>query len=225
MAVAMSRTLCAAAGVALLLAGAGRAAERAAAPDERWSRTPHGKMLERILPPAVTPAKLPEPQSQGAQLVARYCVQCHHLPNPPMHTAARWKPIVERMVWRMRGQGNLGVVMKELMAGVRAPTDEEVVTLSAYLERHAQAEMDPADPALRSEAGRMYSIACTQCHALPDPRRHTAREWPAVVKRMRGYLARANTVTGEAGLRTTPELKTEDILRFLQRHARVSAPR
>lgn len=221
----MSRLGHAAASAAMALAAAAHGAPRVDAPEAGWARTPHGKMLERILPPTVTPAQLPDPQSRGAQLVARYCVQCHHRPNPPMHTAARWRTIVERMVWRMRGQGNLGVVMKDLMAGVRAPSEEEAGTLTAYLERHAQAEMDPADPALRSRSGQVYSIACTQCHALPDPQRHTAREWPAVVKRMRGYMAWANTVTGDPDLRTTPELKTDDILRFLQRHARVSPPR
>lgn len=185
----------------------------------QWARTPHGKMLERILPPTVTPAELPEPHSEGARLVARYCVQCHHLPHPPMHTAQRWKSIVERMVWRMRGEGNLGAVMKELMAGVQAPAPAEVEVLTAYLQRHGQEEMDPAHPALRTEAGQMYAIACTQCHALPDPRRHSARAWPEVVKRMRGYMAWANTVTGEASLRTAPELKTAEIVRLLQRHA------
>lgn len=42
--------------------------------------------------------------------------------------------------------------------------------------KYGQTEMDAADPALRTEAGEMFNIACTQCHALPDPRRHTARE-------------------------------------------------
>lgn len=196
------------------------AQEAAAAPEERWARTPHGRMLERILPRTVTAGELPEPQSEGAQLAARYCVQCHHLPNPAMHTAERWKPVVERMVWRMRGEGNLGAAMKELMDGVQAPTSDEAAALTAYLQRHGQTEMDPAHPALRTEAGQIYSIACTQCHALPDPRRHTAREWPKVVQRMRAHMAWANTVTGASSLRTTPELRTEEIVRLLQRYAR-----
>ena len=73
-----------------------------------WSQSPHGKMLERILPPSVEPGELPEPSSEGARLTARYCVQCHYLPSPQMHTAARWKTSVERMVWRMQGKGNMG---------------------------------------------------------------------------------------------------------------------
>ena len=35
-------------------------------------------MLERILPPGFEPAMLPEPDSEGARLSRRYCVQCHN---------------------------------------------------------------------------------------------------------------------------------------------------
>jgi len=75
-------------------------------------------------------------------------------------------------------------------------------------------------PDLDTESGRRFSIACSQCHVLPDPRRHTAPEWPAIVKRMRRNMAWANRVTGDPALRTSPELNTADITRFLQRHAR-----
>lgn len=185
-----------------------------------WAQSPHGRMLERILPPSITPAELPDPQSEGARLAARYCVQCHYLPNPQMHTAARWVPIVKRMVWRMQGKGNLGTVMKEMMADVAAPSVAEADTLTAYLQRHGQGEIDPAHPALQSEAGQMFSIACSQCHALPDPQRHTAKEWPAVVERMRSHMAWANTVVGTRELRTNPELQTDQIIALLQRYAR-----
>ena len=39
-----------------------------------WAQSPHGRMLERILPPAVEAQQLPEQQSAGAKLTARYCV-------------------------------------------------------------------------------------------------------------------------------------------------------
>ncbi len=185
-----------------------------------WAQSPHGAMLERILPPAIEAGQLPEPQSQGARLVARYCVQCHHLPSPHMHTAARWQPVVERMLWRMQGKGNLGALMKDMMAQVEAPPDADVATLSAYLRRHAQREIDAKHPALQTRAGQMFSLACSQCHALPDPQRHTAREWPGVVKRMQGHMAWANTIVGVRELRTEPELDTAQILRLLQHYAR-----
>ncbi len=177
-------------------------------------------MLERILPPSIEPQQLPEPLSEGARLTARYCVQCHYLPNPPMHTADKWSATIVRMVWRMQGKGNLGVVMKEMMDNVQAPNDQEVAALTAYLQKHGQKEMDPEHPALRTAPGRMFSIACTQCHELPDPRRHTPREWPAVVERMKRHMAWANTVVGPDSLRTTPVLDTGEIVRFLQRYAR-----
>ena len=185
-----------------------------------WSQSPYGKLLERILPPSIAPGELPEPRSEGARLVARYCVQCHYLPSPEMHNPDKWTVVVVRMVWRMRGKGNLGTLMKEMMDRVEAPDDEEVRTLTAYLRKHGQREMDPMYPALKSEAGQMFTIACTQCHGLPDPKRHTAREWPPVVERMKGYMAWANTVVGSDELRTTPVLDTAEIVRFLQRNAR-----
>jgi hypothetical protein len=185
-----------------------------------WSKSPHGAMLERILPPSVEPRALPEPDSEGARLTVRYCVQCHYLPSPQMHTPERWTTTVVRMVWRMQGKGNMGSLMREMMDKVEAPTDAEVVTVTRYLQKHGQREMDPGHPGLSSEPGKMFAIACTQCHALPDPRRHTAREWPAVVERMKRHMLWANTVVGPDELKTTPTLQTDEIVRFLQRYAR-----
>lgn len=185
-----------------------------------WSRSPHGRMLERILPPSIEPRQLPEPGSEGAQLTARYCVQCHYLPSPQMHTADRWTTTVVRMVWRMQGNGNLGALMRDMMDSIEAPGDREVAVLTRYLQKHGQTEMNASHPALRTPAGMMYSIACTQCHALPDPRRHTAGEWPVVVERMKGHMAWANSVVGPDELKTTPTLDTAEIVRFLQRHSR-----
>jgi hypothetical protein len=185
-----------------------------------WSQSPHGRMLERILPPSIEPRELPEPGSEGARLTARYCVQCHYLPSPQMHSPDRWTPVVVRMVWRMQGRGNMGALMKEMMDNVEAPTDQETEALAAYLKKHGQREMDSGHPALRTETGKIFSIACTQCHALPDPRRHTSREWPAVVERMKQHMAWANTVVGADTFKTTPVLDTAEIVRFLQRYAR-----
>ena len=203
------------------------AAHSAAAADEiarakyRWEHSPHGAMLERILPPALAPDQLPEPQSTGARLAATYCVQCHYLPNPAMHNAEKWPAIVSRMVWRMQGRGNLGRVMQDMMAEVKAPGAGDEAALVRYLQKHAQREIDPAKyPDIRSPAGRIFGIACSQCHVLPDPRRHTSREWPDVVERMRRNMQWANRITGDAALRTSPELDTGEIIRFLQRNSR-----
>jgi len=195
--------------------------DEVAAAEYRWRQSPHGAMLERILPPAVEPRRLPEPKSEGARLAVTYCVQCHYLPNPAMHEATRWNSVVERMVWRMEGKGNMGKLMQDMMAGVKAPNADEQDKLTRYLQKHAQREIDPKRyPDLKSQQGQMFSIACSQCHALPDPKRHSAIEWPHVVERMQRNMVWANRVVGDAALRTSPELDTAGIIRFLQRNSR-----
>jgi hypothetical protein len=188
---------------------------------KRWAESPHGPMLERILPPTVEPDQLPEPKSAGAQLTVRYCVQCHNLPNPAMHHAAKWPPIVERMVVRMEGHGNMGSLMSDMMAGVEAPSEEEKKTLVAYLRRYAQKPLDPKRyPDVNRPEGEAFRLACSQCHVLPDPQRHTAAEWPAVVARMQDNMEWMNRVVGSKPIPGEPQLRIEEIVGFLEKHAR-----
>src|SRR5256885_1789912 len=150
------------------------AADEAAEARKRWAESPHGPMLERLLPPTFSPAQLPQPGSQGAKLAARYCVQCHNLPNPAMHHAAKWPSIVERMVGRMEGRGNMGTLMADLMAGMQAPDEEAKRVLLAYPRRFAQKPLDPDKyPDVRGPSAEAFRLACNQCHVLPDPARHT----------------------------------------------------
>ena len=159
--------------------------EQVAQARKRWSDSPHGPMLERILPPTFEAAQLPAPKSRGAKLMVQYCVQCHNLPNPAMHEAKKWPAVFDRMVVRMRGRGNMGELMKEMMAGVQAPDDDEAKVLLAYLRRNGQKPLDPKKyPEVDQPEGRSFKLACQQCHVLPDPQRHTAAEWPAVTARM-----------------------------------------
>ena len=192
---------------------------------KRWAESPHGPLLERILPPTFDARALPEAGSPGAELTRRYCVQCHNLPNPAMHDAARWPGVVERMVLRMDGHGNLGALMSDMMAGVKAPTREETLTLVDYLRRNGQKPLDPQRyPDVYRPEGEAFRLACNQCHVLPDPQRHTAREWRAVVERMQENMQWMNRVVGTkpaldraAG---EPQLRVEEINAFLARHAR-----
>ena len=69
----------------------------------------------------------------------------------------------------------------------------------------------------RAEA---FRLACQQCHVLPDPRRHTAREWPAVVERMQKNMEWMNRVVGSKPAQDEPQLRIADINAFLARHAR-----
>ena len=188
---------------------------------KRWEASPHGPMLERILPPAFALEQLPQRDSRGARLIVGYCVQCHNLPNPAMHHAEKWPPIVERMVLRMEGKGNMGTLMAEMMAGVKAPSDEETKEINAYLQRYAQKPLDPARyPEVNRASGEAFRLACNQCHVLPDPQRYTAKEWPRVVARMQENMEWMNRVVGSKPVPGEPQLRVEEILAFLSKYAR-----
>ncbi len=188
---------------------------------KRWQESPHGLMLERILPPTFEASQLPEPGSPGARLTLRYCVQCHNLANPAMHHAGKWPGIVERMVLRMQGRGNLGALMSEMMAGVKAPSEEESRALVAYLRKHAQTPLDPAlYPEVNQPSGEAFRLACSQCHVLPDPKRHTVAEWQRVVARMQENMEWMNRVVGSKPVRGEPQLRIEEINAFLAKYAR-----
>lgn len=188
---------------------------------ERWASSPHGPMLERILPPTFAVTQLPEPGSRGAQLLVRYCVQCHYLSNPAMHEAEKWPKVVTRMVARIDGKGNMGPLMRDMMAGVQAPSADETMVLVGYLQKHAQRPIAAAKyPELKLPAGQSFRLACQQCHVLPDPARYTAKQWPAVVARMEQNMEWMNRVVGSQADPREPQLRIEEINAFLARHAR-----
>ena len=177
-------------------------------------------MLERILPPTFDAAQLPQRKSQGARLVVAYCVQCHNLPNPAMHHAAKWPGIVQRMVVRMEGKGNMGALMSEMMAGVKAPSTQEAKALTDYLVRQGQKPIDDKRYPVYRPEGEAFRLACNQCHVLPDPRRHNAAEWRAVVARMQENMEWMNRVVGSKPIPGEPQLRIEEINAFLEKHAR-----
>ncbi len=196
-------------------------ADEAAEARKRWESSPHGPMLERILPPTFAPAELPEPGSEGARLTLRYCVQCHNLANPAMHHAAKWPAVVDRMVVRMEGRGNMGALMSEMMAGVKAPREDETRSIVAYLQKHAQTPLDTQRyPEVNRSSGEAFRLACNQCHVLPDPKRHTADEWPKVVARMQENMEWMNRVVGSQPVPGEPQLRIEEINAFLRKYAR-----
>jgi hypothetical protein len=200
---------------------AAASADEIAEAKKRWEESPHGPMLERILPPTYEASRLPEPRSAGAKLVVAYCVQCHNLPNPAMHHAAKWPGIVRRMVLRMEGKGNMGTLMAQMMAGVKAPAAEDTKAIVAYLRRHAQKPLDPARyPEVNRPSGEAFRLACNQCHVLPDPKRYTAAEWPRVVARMQENMEWMNRVVGSKPVPGEPRLALEEINAFLAKHAR-----
>jgi hypothetical protein len=207
--------------VALLFVVSPAFADEIAEAKKRWESSPHGPMLERILPPTYDVRRLPEPGSRGAKLVIGYCVQCHNLPNPAMHDAAKWPGIVQRMVLRMEGKGNLGTLMAEMMAGVKAPGAEDARAIVDYLQRHAQKPLDPQRyPEVNQPSGEAFRVACNQCHVLPDPQRYTAAQWRQVVARMQENMEWMNRVVGSKPTPDEPQLRVESINAFLAKHAR-----
>lgn len=168
------------------------------------------RMMGDVLPPGIDPAQLPAPTSKGARLLARYCMQCHNLPGPGMHTAPEWPAVVHRMNQRMQMMSGHGMMMGQ----VEAPSADELQSVLDYLQAHAQRPIDPTHyPELATAAGRAFQRTCARCHALPDPQQHTAKEWPAVVGRMQQNM--------RAMGRTVPDEQTlGEIIGFLQRHAR-----
>ena len=67
----------------------------------------------------------------------------------------------------------------------------------------------PPRPTAQSTGRAEFAQTCSACHALPDPRMHTASQWPAVVARMRNMMS----ATGQP----IPSQQTfDDIVRYLR---------
>lgn len=154
------------------------------------------------MPPGMTPAELPEPDSPGARLVAEHCGQCHNLPGPGQHTAEEWRRVADNMFL-------LGEVTARFgdRPDLAIPDAAQRETITAYLEQHA---LSPLPQGL--EAPQAYLSGCGDCHAPPDPGLHSANAWPAVMARMAAHRA----------VMTRKPMDPVDftrILAFLSRHA------
>lgn len=152
------------------------------------------------LPPAgIAAADLPEPASAGAGLVATYCAQCHDIPSPAMHSATDWPGVVRRMWLRMdRLPENLHVA---------APDQGDRNTMLTYLTANALKVSGENLPPGKGRAE--FALVCSRCHALPDPRVHSAQDWLAVFLRMERNMER---------MKVSPPTRnqTEEILAYLQ---------
>jgi len=87
------------------------------------------RMMGDQLPPGIDAADLPDPKSQGARLLARYCIQCHDLPPPALHTSNEWPKVLARMEQRMGKMSRMGFIL--------SPTNQERRIILNYLKRHA----------------------------------------------------------------------------------------
>ena len=152
------------------------------------------------LPPeGVTPADLPDPNSAGAELLARYCAQCHALPTPTAHSATDWPSVVRRMWLRM----------DHLPEGfrIKIPEAGERIILMNYLTDFALVVSGGALPPGRGRDE--FAKVCSQCHALPDPAVHSAKDWVAVYQRMLRNMGRMKVAP------PTPD-ESQAILLYLQ---------
>jgi cytochrome c2 len=145
------------------------------------------QMMPDLVPPGVNPEDLPDPNSKGAQLIVYYCTACHNLPSPSMHSAEEWPVVADRMFRRMsRMSGGM-------MMNVEMPSPEEQQDIVAYLRAHSLTSISPHKlPSPESQGAILFKDRCSQCHDLPDPGRHTAKEWPTIVERMQGYMQSMN---------------------------------
>lgn len=157
------------------------------------------------LPPAgFTAADLPEPDSQGAKLVAEYCTECHELPTPGAHSATDWPRVLRRM-W---------IRMDELpdSLGVKRLAEGERTRVSQYMMANA---LQVSDASLPSGPGKAdFEAICSRCHALPDIKIHSSQDWPSVYMRMERNMERMN-------VRPATQEQTSRILLYLQEAERI----
>lgn len=149
-------------------------------------------------PPDFDASDLPEAGTRSAGLVEAYCVQCHWLPAPQMHSSAEWPVLLRRMILRaqtlherMGGpmtEGLMGEILLSGMASVAIPSPEDADSLLAYFQRNAMPAIDPAALGPGEETA-FFVARCGVCHETPSPAAHTASEWEAVVGRMQGNMA------------------------------------
>jgi Cytochrome C oxidase, cbb3-type, subunit III len=167
------------------------------------------QMMPDLVPPGVSPENLPDPKSEGAQLLVYYCTQCHNLPSPSMHTAEEWPVIIDRMFRRIsRMSGGMGMMMS-----VEMPSPDEQRTIVSYLVSHGMRSISPGTlPSPESKGAAFFKEFCSQCHALPDPKLHTSNEWAAVVEKMRGYMRAMDR-------KVITEGEAKEVLSYLGSHA------
>lgn len=162
---------------------------------QRWRMI--GSVGAGLPPPFFQARDLPEPDSRGARLVRAYCVQCHGIPAPQMHSAAEWPILMRRMQMRAQTLHDrmggpmtrelMGEVSLSGMAAAVLPSPEDADTLLAYFERHAMPAAGPEE--LEGPGAAFFVQRCGTCHEPPSPSAHDAEEWEKVVGRMRTNMA------------------------------------
>ena len=140
-------------------------------------------------------------------MLTLYCVQCHDLPTPSMHTAQEWEYVVERMEKEMQKRRG-GILIRVMM-----PPEKDWEILRTYLTENAQKPIDKSQYSdLDTPAGQAFETTCSQCHAPPDPAQHSPNEWARVVLRMKSNIV-------AAGKQMPDDATVELITEYLQSHS------
>jgi len=167
-------------------------------------------VMGSILPPGIDPAALPDPSGRGASLMRTYCVQCHNLPSPGLHTGAEWPGVVARMQDRIM---RVNEAERNLVTA-RPLNTQELTDLLHYLKLHGYQPLDVSRyPDIDSDIGKAFRQVCSQCHMLPDPKLHTETEWKEVVMRMRKNMETLGVTQGD-------DDAIAKVMGFLQTHAK-----
>lgn len=164
-------------------------------------------------------AELPESGSHAVALLEAYCVQCHWIPSPEMHSAQEWPILIRRMEMRsrtlqkrLRGEMAERVMGEMMMAGMGhsiVPSAAEQDTILRYVQRNALPVVD-RESLGESEGATLYADVCTRCHQTPDPAAHTVEEWrDEVIPRMQSNMVRM-------GLEQLTSAERRSVMEFLE---------
>lgn len=171
--------------------------ELGGAPAEVLSRSQRWRLVSSVgpglPPPGYERENLPEPESRSAGLMEAYCLQCHWMAAPQMHSAEEWPTLLRRMYLRAETLGNRlgGPLVTELVGSEFAvtgmgasivPSEEDRDSLLAYVTKHALPVADPAE--IEGPEAETFADNCSQCHEVPSPTAHTMEEWNQVLIRM-----------------------------------------
>jgi len=182
--------------------------EVAGAQFARLTRTQRWRTVATLgtgLPPReLSRRELPESDAMGAGLLTVYCVQCHWLPTPEMHSSAEWEILMRRMLLRAelladRARGEH--IPERFTSGAQfnvVPTATHRDSMLTYLKRNALPVTEPRRLPGTPTAD-LYVDQCAVCHQTPAPTAHTASEWEPVLERMQENmrLMHVDTLSGE----------------------------
>ena len=190
------------------------------------SRAQRWKLIASVgtgLPPASYRLEdLPEQGSRAVGLQQAYCLQCHGVSSPKMHSSDEWPILIRRMLMRgaalhsrLGGPRTEAMVDSMLMAGLRTaqlPPAEDVDSLVAYFQRNAFPAATEEEIPDTPEAA-LYVEKCTACHDTPSPSAHPADE-------IQGLVARMSAMAAMLGMEQLTAEEQRRLVAFMQQSPR-----